>query len=152
MKRNIWVIALLGYSVIALSGCALLQKKSKAPEGPTLLEPQAILKFGDVPVPVGFKLLAQDSFAFESAGVRTCLLRYRGKANPDQVVNFYKEQMPMYNWALLNVIEYGERMMNFERENETCIIGLLTKGNTVTITVSLGPKPQIPKRPSKPVK
>jgi hypothetical protein len=152
MKRNVLVIALLGYSVIALGGCALLQKKAKGPEGQTLLEPQAILKFGDIPVPVGFKLLAQDSYVFESSGVRVGVLKYQGKVQADAVVTFYKEQMPMYNWQFLNAIEYGERLLNFERENETCIIRLLPKGNATLITISLGPKSQIPKKSSRPVK
>jgi len=152
MKRNILVIALLGYSVIVLSGCAALSKRGKGPEGPTLLEPQAILKFGDIPVPVGFKLLSGDSYAFESSGVRVGVLRYQGKAQADAVVTFYKEQMPMYNWQFLNMVEYGERLLNFDRENETCIIRLLPKGNATLITISLGPKSQGLKKSSKPVK
>jgi len=89
-----------------------------------MLEPQSILKFSDVPVPVGLKSLPQQSYSFESSGVRVGVLKYRGKNNPDQIVNFYKEQMPMYNWNLVNIVEYGQRMLNFERENETCIITL----------------------------
>ncbi len=150
---GLWLIlAVCAFSLFSFPGCALLQKKTKAPQGSVLLQPQAILKFSDVPVPVGFKLLAQNSFAFESAGVRTCVLRYRGKATPEQVISFYKEQMPMYNWDLLNIIEYGDRLMNFDRQNETCLITLLGKGNSVTITISLGPKPQISTKASRPAK
>lgn len=150
-------ILVFALCILDFMGCAAISKKDSAAQPPALLEPQAILKFGDVPVPVGFKLLAQDSYAFESSGVRVGVLKYQGKASPDQIVNFYKEQMPMYNWNLLNVVEYGERLMNFDRENETCIISLsikqsLIKNNLVTITISLGPKPQIPRKPGKPVK
>ena len=81
------------------------------------------------------------------------VLRYKGKANPDQVVGFYKEQMAMNNWHLLNVIEYGERILNFERESETCIVNLSGSGNSVNLTVSLGPKSQYtPKKADKPLK
>ena len=146
------VLVFLCSCVLMSYGCAALSKRGKAPEGPTLLEPQAILKFGDVPVPVGFKLLQQDSYAFESSGVRVGVLRYQGKASADAVVTFYKEQMPMYNWQFLNAIEYGERLLNFDRENETCIIRLLPKGNATLITISLGPKSQGLKKSSKPVK
>lgn len=152
MKRNFLVITLLGYCVIVLSGCALLQRKAKVPQGPTLLEPQAILKFADLPVPAGFRLISRDSYAFESAGVRVGVLKYQGKVPVDAVANFYKEQMPIYNWQFLNAIEYGERLLNFERENETCIIRLLPKGKTTVITISLGPKSQGFKKAGKPVK
>ena len=146
-------ILIFAFCFLNFYGCAGLSKKQDStPKNLGLLEPSSILKFSDVPVPTGFKLLPQKSYSFESSGVRVGVLRYQGKANPDQVVNFYKEQMPMYNWNLLNVIEYGDRLINFDRENETCNVALLPKGNTLTITVSLGPKPQIPKKANKPVK
>ncbi len=117
------------------------------------LEPQAILKFSDVPVPVGLKNLPTQSYSFESSGVRVGVLKYQGKNNPDQVVNFYKEQMPMYNWNLVNIVEYGQRLMNFERENESCIITMEPKGSAIILTISLGPKSQIvPKKAKSPVK
>jgi hypothetical protein len=151
MKVWICALALLGYSVVALTGCASLSK-NKDLSSPSALEPQAMLKFGDIPVPTGFKFLPKDSYSFESSGVRVGVLKYQGKANVDQVVNFYKEQMLMYNWSLLNVVEYGERMMNFDRDNETCIINIQPKGNNISMTVSVGPKSQVHKKSNKPLK
>ncbi len=147
MKTRILVIALLGYSVIALSGCTGMSKKdTMLPKNSGMLEPAAMTRFMDIPVPANFKLMAQESYSFENSGVRAAVLRYQGKANPDQVISFYKEQMPMYNWNLLNIIEYGDRLMNFEKETETCIINLLPKGSYVTIAISLGPKSQSPRK------
>lgn len=145
-------ILFLAISFFVLVGCTTTFNKDKQLGSPALLEPQAMLKLSDVPVPTGFKLLPQDSYSFESAGVRVGLLKYQGKANIDQVVNFYKEQMRMYNWNLLNIVEYGQRLLNFEREAETCIISLLPKGNTIIATISLGPKSQMPRKSEKPVK
>jgi hypothetical protein len=135
-----------------LFGCAMISGKNKPTVNSALLEPQANFKFSDIPVPAGFKLLSKDSYCFESSGVRVGVLKYRGKANIDNVVNFYKEQMQMYSWNLLNVVEYGQRLMNFDRDNETCNIGLEPKGSGTKITISVGPKSQIPKKPAKPVK
>ncbi|MDD5692341.1 MAG: hypothetical protein PHP10_04095 [Candidatus Omnitrophica bacterium] len=133
-------------------GCSTISD-NKATTNPGLLEPQAILKFSDIPVPVGFKSLTQQSYSFESSGVRVGVLKYQGKNNPDLVVNFYKEQMPMYNWNLVNIVEYGQRLLNFERESESCIITLEQKGGTVIMTISLGPKSQAaPKKAKSPVK
>lgn len=126
-----------------LTGCSSLSNSSNAKSANFgILEPQAILKFSDVPIPVGLKSLPAQSYSFESSGVRVGVLKYQGKNNPDQVVNFYKEQMAMYNWNLVNIIEYGQRLLNFERENETCIIIMEPKGNTIILTISLGPKSQ----------
>jgi hypothetical protein len=137
----------------ALLGCSTLSG-NKGSTNPGALEPQAILKFTDVPVPVGLKSLPQQSYSFESSGVRVGVLKYQGKNNPDQIVNFYKEQMAMYNWNLVKIVEYGQRLMNFERENETCIITMqpIDWGYTL-LTISLGPKSQnLPRRAKSPVK
>lgn len=153
MKKRVAAYPLLFFSIFWLLGCADFSKNDSMSKPASLLEPSATLKFSDVPVPAGFKLLPQDSYSFENSGVRVGVLKYHGKANPDQVISFYKEQMPMYNWNLLNLVEYGDRLMNFERENETCIINLLPKGNAISIIISLGPKPQIPpKKYKQPIK
>lgn len=139
-------------AIFVLIGCAAVPTKDAPLSNPAMLEPSTMLKFADIPFPTGFKLLSQGSYVFESAGVRVGLLKYQGKANVEQVVNFYKEQMLMYNWNLLNTVEYGERLMNFDREQESCIIGILAKGNNIIITISVGPKSQISQKVEKPVK
>lgn len=140
MKIKLNLILLTG--ILILAGCATSHQKNNPSVNPQILEPQAMLKFSDVPVPVGFKMILRESYSFQSGGVRVGLLKYQGKANVDQVINFYKDQMPMYNWNLLNIIEFNERLLNFDRETETCIISLLPKGNNVLLTISIGPKPQ----------
>lgn len=138
---------------IVLSGCASMGSSDAKNPNSGILEPQAILKFSDIPVPVGLKNLPSQSYSFESSGVRVGVLKYQGKGNADQVINFYKEQMAMYNWSLVNIIEYGQRLLNFERENESCIITIEPKGSSVIITISLGPKsPIAAKKARTPVK
>ncbi|MDD5155776.1 MAG: hypothetical protein PHF11_04730 [Candidatus Omnitrophica bacterium] len=138
-------------SFVLLGGCASWDKKDTT--NPALLEPQAMVKFTDVPVPSGFKLLPKSSYSFETQGIRVGMLKYQGKANPEQIVSFYKEQMAMSNWNLLNIIEYGERQLNFDRDTETCVVILSSKGNSMIISIALGPKGQgMPKKEAKPVK
>jgi len=151
MKRAQAFLFCIGL-IFLLTGCTEIMKKDKTTGASSSLEPQSTAKFSDIPVPAGFKLLAQDSYSFESGGVRVAVLRYKGKGNPEQIESFYKDQMPMYNWNFLNVVEYGERLMNFDREAETCIISLKSRGNAIALTISLGPKSQTRKKSDKPVK
>jgi hypothetical protein len=153
MKKHLFLATCYLLLATFLLGCAGVSKKDAPPKEAAFLEPQAALKFSDIPAPIGFKFLPQDSYTFESAGVRVGVLKYQGEADVEQVVNFYKDQMPLYNWNLLNVVEYGERLLNFDREQETCIINLSSKGRNISITVSLGPKSGIrPKKSDRPVK
>jgi len=144
------VFILLILCSIALSGCVSAPKKGTTLQTGNFLEPQASFRFSDVPVPTKFKLVPEASYSFEASGMRVGLLKYEGKVDINQVVNFYREQMPMYNWRLLNVIEYGERLMNFDRDQETCIITLMPKGSNVVMTITLGPKSQTSSK--KPIK
>jgi hypothetical protein len=147
-KYFLWLLFLGSASVVLFTGCASTEQKKDMNTSSTL-EAQALARFSDIPLPTGFKLIPQSSYSFESSGVRVGVLKYQGKANPDQVLNFYREQMPMYNWRLLNVTEYIDRVLNFDRDNETCIITLSGRGSSVTITIFMGPKSQGPARKSK---
>jgi len=138
------------FSIILLSGCAILEPK---PYDSTLLEPSAIVKFSDIPVPAGFTLLPKSSYSFETTGTRVGMLKYQGKATRDQLVAFYKGQMEMLNWNLLNIVEYGDCQLNFDRDAETCVVTLSPKGSSFLITVTLGPKNQVVhKKVEKPLK
>jgi hypothetical protein len=117
-----------------------------------MLEPSGTLKFTDIPVPKGFKFLAADSYAFQSGNLRVGVLVYSGRATAEQLVAFYQGQMPIYNWNLLNVIEYGKRLLNFDRDNESCVINIEPKLLNTKVIISIGPKQQYPKKSEKPVK
>lgn len=145
LKRILSFIFLMAF-MVTLSSCATTSQGSSKTSAPQVLEPQAVLKFSDLPIPSGFELLDKESYSFENAGVRVAVLKYKGKANVDQIINFYKEQMPMYGWTLLNIIEYGERLLNLEKGSELCVINLSPKGNTINMVISLGPKSQINKK------
>ena len=140
MRSKILYLALLGSLILTICGCASMFNKSEKVNPNAPLKPQVILKFEDVPVPLNFKLQTQSSYYFESSGLRVAVLKYKGIASLEGIVNFYKEQMPMHNWNLLNITEYGNCMMNFDREEEICVITISSKGNNSIINISLGPK------------
>lgn len=98
------------------------------------------LRFSDVPAPVGFKLLQEQSFIFQTDNTRVALLKYSGRAKLPDLVAFYKEQMLLYNWELLNVVEYDKSILNFTRASETCIVTVESKGMKRIITISLAPR------------
>lgn len=145
------VIALLGVLVL-ICGCSTVPKREREISQAPLLEPKALAKFSDIPIPVGFKFEPRDSYAFESVGIRAAALKYSGRAEAEQLINFYKEQMPMYNWRLLNIVEYGERLLNFDSDSETCIIRMVSQGRKVTLIINLAPKPQFSRKVDRPLK
>ena len=146
MKKNI--LCGLSFSffaiLILLSGCTTMSSgtygKGSVAEKP--LEVSSVLRFNDIPAPYGFKILDHESFAFQNDATRVALLKYVGGTVADRVVLFYKEQMPLYNWNPINIIEYERRVMNFENDSESCIITIEAKGRSSIVTIAISPKSQ----------
>ena len=126
-----------------LAGCATFPQSQSAgntEQNKVSLSVAPILKFEDIPVPAGFKLLDKESFAFQNDKSRVALLKYYGGQNADQVLVFYKEQMASFNWSLVNVIEYERKVMNYENSEESCIITIQPQGGKSLVTVALSPQ------------
>ena len=140
--NKVMIAIMLILCVGGLSGCQTFSSSSSGNEG--FILPATRFKFSDIPVPAGFKTIPQESYSFDNGGVRVALLKYQGKADPDQLVIFYKEQMKMNRWELINVTEFGQCMLNFNNEKESCIISLLPKGRLITLVISVGPRAMRP--------
>jgi hypothetical protein len=140
MKKGLWAALVL--FCVFLNGCTgvIFAKKDQSVSAPQALEPQMMIKLNDIPVPSGFKFLQKHSYYFQTGEVRVAVLKYSGRPDAERAFTFYKEQMPIFNWNLLNTVEFGKRMLNFDRENETCIITIEPKTLNTLVTVSIGPK------------
>ncbi len=148
MQKNILIVGFI-LCLTFLTGCASFPIQRGG--GPAkALEPAPLLKFDDVPVPRGFKLLANESFAFHTEETRVGLLKYAGSPTADAVVLFYKEQMAQLGWTLLNVVEYGRRILNFDKIDQTCIITVEPTATKTLVTISVAPKSRV--APSAPAK
>lgn len=78
--------------------------------------------YADVPVPMGFKFLAEAS-EDSMTGRRRLYARhvYEGRADLFSVLNFYKDRMPQYNWQMVNAVNVkGVHTLQFEKGQESC--------------------------------
>ena len=129
---------------VLLSGCASMKGMFKGRSSTAGVsqppEVSAILKFDDIPVPDGFKFIASESCAFQTQDIRVGLLKYEGRSDPDMIVQFYKEQMPLYNWKVVNIIEYGKRLLNFEKDGQSAVVTIESRGSKTVITIAVTPR------------
>jgi hypothetical protein len=126
-----------------LAGCVTMPQKSSGPTQIPMLEPATLFKFSDLPIPANFVFAPDESYAFQSVGFRAGLLRYKGKATGEKAIVFFREQMPLYDWRLVNIVEHGRRTISFEKESETCLITIDEKRNKAELTISIAPKSQL---------
>jgi len=98
------------------------------------------LRFEDIPIPAGFAILRKDSFVFQNSQTRLGTLTYSGKADYERLVNFFKRNMAQNSWNLINSVEFGRVIMNFEKEGEGCIVTIEGRsGSKLLITLSVSP-------------
>ena len=142
-KNFLFLVSCLLFLVL-LYGCATTYQsrpyETRGSSKDTSLDVSAVLRFDDVPVPSGFAILGEESFAFQNDVTRVALLKYLGGRTPDQTVLFYKEQMPMYNWSPINIIEYERRILNYEKDAESCIVTIEANGRKSIVTIAISPK------------
>ena len=99
--------------------------------GPRAAEPTRLMAkqrapVSDLPVPMGFRILEDES---EDAytGRRRIYLRhlYVGSGEPFAVRNFYRDRMPQYQWQLVNSVHVaGTHSMVFQKGQESCTVAI----------------------------
>jgi hypothetical protein len=137
--KKITALFVVGILVGVLVGCATTSNSYETKEI-AALEVASVLKFSDIPIPNGFNLLPSESFAFQNNELRITLLKYIGKGTIDRISSFYKEQMPLYKWDMINIVEYGSNVMNFQRETEICTITIIPQGSKSQLVISVTPR------------
>lgn len=138
----VYVLAMV-FGLTVLNGCSSVPSRRVTDTGEIItvekpLGVATVLRFEDVPLPAGFNTIKEQSFIYQDASLRVGLLRYSGWAKANQIVAFFKSQMPLYNWNLINVVEFGDTHMSFVKNDENCTITIesLTAKSLINIVIS----------------
>ena len=135
-RQGVPVLITVGACLLAGS-CAGFRSEGQGGE-PRLLETAGQLRFMDLPIPRGFKFLSSRSCDYERGFLRLCSRLYEGRASAPQVGDFFRSQMPVSNWKLVSEhFDLGERVMNFSKANETCVIRIAARGSKTRLRVSI---------------
>ena len=108
-------------AVTGLPGCGSTRSRARSA---TLVASQAPFH-RDVPVPTGFRMVDQVSEDWSNGSARYVRHEYRGRADKLAVRAFYRTQMPLVRWSLLDDSNvHGRIDMRFDRGGELCTIGI----------------------------
>ena len=131
---------------VVIAGCASLSyysppPSSKAEKGEEKTLRKALYqKFDDLPLPQGVIIDAQNSFIFQDGGIRIAHLKCKSKLSPDVLIDYFKEELPLQGWNLINVVEYGERRLSFQKNDESLIILIYPEKRGARLVITLTPK------------
>lgn len=144
MKR--WRSFILAGIVLSLMmgayGCGdLFSFRTIREREPEKIEPIAkSYRFDDIPLPPGMVLNRKESFVYETKTTRTGLLVYEGKGEMERLANFFKQQMPNYEWRLVSNFELHNVMLTFIKEGWSSVIYIQPQEDeTKRIEIRVGP-------------
>ena len=108
-------------AVTGILGCRSSQTRARSAK---LVASQAPFH-RDVPVPAGFRMADQASEDWSNGSARYVRHEYRGRADKLAVRAFYRKQMPLVRWSLLDDSNvHGRIKMRFDRGGESCTISI----------------------------
>jgi hypothetical protein len=146
MRRETWKkVIFMGVILILLLGiygCADLFSYRTIPErGPEGRQPiSTSYRFEDIPLPPGMTLSRRESFIYETKATKTGLLIYEGKGEMEKLANFFKQQMPNYQWRLVSNFELYNVMLTFIKEGWSSVIYILPKEDEMKrLEIRVGP-------------
>ena len=97
-------------------------------------------RFEDIPLPPGMTLNRGQSFIYETRTTRAGLLIYEGKGEMEKLANFFKQQMPHYQWRLVSNFEINNVMLTFIKEGWNSVICILPQeGEMKRLELRVGP-------------
>jgi hypothetical protein len=79
-------------------------------------------RFEDIPLPPGMNLNRKESFVYETKATKAGLLVYEGKGQMERLANFFKQQMPNYQWRMVSNFELNNVMLIFIKEGWSSVI------------------------------
>jgi hypothetical protein len=133
-SQTVLAAALVGGGGL-LGGCRNVEKV----EIPNIFHSTPERPLADVPVPNGFRYKDAGSYIFDR-NYRVARLRYSGTPHMDEVVGFFKEQMPLSRWILVREQGDGPRQLYFQNEIEDMRISVDREGGITSIDIDISPK------------
>lgn len=101
---------------------------------------KASYRFTDVPVPSKFKLDRGNSFTYEAGSFKAGIITYNGWSKLDTLVDFYKKEMPAFEWEMVSIFEHNDITIVYSKEGWNCAINLSSSNlGGSKIRIQIGP-------------
>lgn len=141
-QRAFWAGVVIILLFVGIYGCKnLFSYRTIREKEPEVKQPiLTSYQFEDIPLPPGMTLNRKESFLYETRAIKTGLLIYEGRGEMEKLSNFFKEQMPKYQWRLVSNFELHNVMLTFIKEGWSSIIYILPQeGEMKRLEIRVGP-------------
>jgi hypothetical protein len=139
MKRSALLAIVLAGGIAALGGgCRGVDRtESITIPNPVVVTPERPL--ADVPVPVGFAFKSTGSYIFDG-NYRVARLLYRGTPHVEEVIQYFKEQMPQSRWMFVRDSGVDGRVLLFHNDCEELELKLDRQSGITALQIDIKPR------------
>ena len=139
MRRSALLTIVFAGGMAALTGgCRGVEKtESFTISNPLVVTPERPL--ADVPVPTGFAFKSYGSYIFDG-NYRVARLLYRGTPHVEEVIHYFKEQMPQSRWMFVRDSGVDGRVLTFHNDSEELELTLDRQSGMTALQIDIKPR------------
>jgi len=112
------VFALLASSL----GCANLTGSSSQDQAPPPVQASFFYDFNDIRVPEEMEIQTDKSSITPTDGGKYGVMKFRGRAEPISLFDFFYNTMPKDGWSMVTYQKYQRYQLVFTKDNRVCVI------------------------------
>ncbi|QGY39511.1 hypothetical protein GM415_05045 [Pseudodesulfovibrio cashew] len=121
-------------------GCNAMNSSSSSTTEPArqanYSEPDYYLDFDDIMIPKEIDYDADDSYKLDNAKFRAAIMRFKGRVEVMELVQYFLNNMAKDNWTLIsNNKASAIHVLTFEKFNKSCVIQIDDSFATAKTTI-----------------
>jgi hypothetical protein len=117
-----YVKLILILSFLTSAGCASMSGSSSNDVGGPPAQSSFFYDFKDIQVPEEMKIETDKSSVSPVDGGKAGVIRFKGRAEPISLFDFFFNTMPKDGWTLLSFQKYQRYLLVFTKDNRVCVI------------------------------
>lgn len=91
--------------------------------------------FNDILIPKEIDFITDESYTFNNDKFRAGFMRYNGRVEMADLINFFLNNMAKDNWKQVNAVRGPISVLTFEKFNKSCVIQIQDGIGNVKVTV-----------------
>nr|WP_321513301.1 hypothetical protein [uncultured Pseudodesulfovibrio sp.] len=124
-----------GLMACTTTGTSSSDASGQSPEA-QYQEPDYYLDFDDIMIPKEIDYNADDSYKLDNAKFRAAIMRFSGRVEVIELVQYFINNMTKDNWTLVSNNKASKvHVMNFEKFNKSCVIQIDDSFAKATTTI-----------------
>ncbi len=140
MSRRSVALLVVILLVSVLSSCSMTKSPREGAASSVESTRASYFDFDDIIVPSEMKVDKKNSFVYTNSRIKTGVLTFTGRVEPDSLATFFQNNMPKDQWRLLSTVKFrDETMLVFLKENRAAVLNIKEGWFSSKLEIRVGP-------------